>query len=369
MKTLLSRLSLLALAALAPVVPANSQDVVYSEGFESGLGAWTAAGSPAPGLWRLLDSSEPCATAVAPFVEGTKCAWYGKSPTCNYETNSANSGTLTLNDWITLPVAPSISLHWWMWIQSEYCFADSYYNLYDVFSVTITRESGGSLTQQQCQSTQAFSTLLPWHERQIDISAYAGARVKITFSFGTGDQLSNGFLGWLVDDIRILAEPGSRICPSGGLNSGCPCGPTLPGCTCVTGGLPVAGGCRNSTGQSATLFTMGTASVSADTIQLRAEHMPPVASAILTQANGTGTPIVFVDGIRCISGGLLRMGAVVASGGVGTWPLPGESISVRGMLPAAGATKYYYVYYRDVQNFCTPSTANLTDTRRIIWGP
>jgi hypothetical protein len=114
---------------------------------------------------------------------------------------------------------------------------------------------------------------------------------------------------------------------------------------------------------------MGTPSVSADTIQLRAEHMPPVASAILTQATGTNTPVAFVDGVRCISGQLLRMGSLFASGGVGTWPLAGESISVRGMLPAAGATRYYYAYYRDVQNYCTTATANLSDTRRIVWGP
>ncbi len=350
-----AHLPLLALAALALAVPASAQDVVYAEGFESGLGAWTATG-----LWNLESSTDPCAASVAPFAEGTQCAWYGTDATCNYETGTANSGTLLQNDWVQLPTAPSISLHFWMWIQSEYCFADSYYNQYDVFSVVITREGGGSITQQQCASTNVVSTTLPWHERQIDITAYAGSRVKIQFAFGTGDQLSNGYRGWFVDNVRILAEPSSRICPSATLTTGCPCGPI---------NTPVAGGCRNSTGQSCTLFTQGNPSVSADTIQLRAEHMPPVASAILTQATGTGTPVVFVDGVRCISGQLLRMGSLFASGGVGTWPLAGESISVRGMIPAAGATRYYYAYYRDVQNYCTPATANLSDTRRIVWGP
>ncbi len=356
MKTLPSRLFLLAFAAMAPALPASAQDVVFAEGFESGLAAWTATG-----FWNLEDSTDPCGAIVAPFTEGTKAAWYGNPATCNYENGAANSGTLTTNDWIQLPLAQSISVHYWAWSHTEYCWADYYQNEYDRFSVVITREVGSSLTQFECGlNGLPASTLIPWHERQVDISAFRGQRVKISFQFGTGDQLSNAFLGWFIDDVRVLAEPAERVCGSPGLVSGCPCGPA---------GVPVAGGCRNSTTQSCTLFSSGTPSVSADTIQLRAEHMPPVASAILTQANGTGPAVPFVDGLRCISGGLLRMGSLTASGGVGTWPLPSESISVRGLIPAAGATKYYYVYYRDVQNYCTPATANLSDTRRILWVP
>jgi len=357
MKPLLSRLFLLACAALAPALPASAQDVVFSEGFESGIGAWTATG-----LWNLEDSTDPCGSQAAPFREGTKAAWYGSPTTCTFETgSSANSGTLTTNDWIQLPTAPSINLHYWAWSHSEYCWADYYGTEYDRFSVVITREVGSSITNFECGvDGLPASTLIPWHERQVDISAFSGLRVKISFQFGTGDQLSNNYLGWLIDNVRILAQPATRTCGPAGLISGCPCGPA---------GVPVAGGCRNSTQQSCTLFSSGTPSVTNDTILLRAENMPPVASAILTQSNGTGAAVPFADGLRCVSGGLMRMGAVTASGGVGTWPLPGESISVRGLIPAVGATKYYYVYYRDVQNYCTAATANLSDTRRIIWTP
>lgn len=350
-------LPMLALAALALAVPASAQQVVYSQGFESGLTGWTTTG-----LWNLETSSDLCGGQAAPFVEGTQCAWYGTSATCSFDTpGAANSGTLSQNDWVQLPDAQSISLHFWMWIESEYCWADSYGNQYDVFSVTIAKEGGPTITQQQCGGSVPSSTRLPWHERQIDISSMRGGRVKISFNFGTGDQLSNAYLGWFVDDIRILAEPGERICPSPTLVSGCPCMPPS---------VPVAGGCRNSTGQSATLFTEGSPVVSADTLALRVEHMTPNTSAILTQTTGTSTPVVFGDGVRCVAGQLRRMGTVSAQGGVGTWPPAGtDPIALRGAVPAAGGIRYYYVYYRDLQPYCTSALYNLSDMRKITWVP
>jgi hypothetical protein len=160
--------------------------------------------------------------------------------------------------------------------------------------------------------------------------------------------------------VQILAEPDTRICPPAAFGTGCPCCPTY---------IPVAGGCRNSTNQSAALLTSGSVSVATDSLSLRVEHMPANAAAILTQANGFGPNVVFGDGIRCVSGGLLRMGSTFAVNGVATWPVGADSISVRGGIPAGGATKYYYVFYRDVIDFCTPSSFNLTDMQRIVWVP
>jgi hypothetical protein len=357
MKTLPTRLSLLAVAVLVSAIPAFSQNVVYSEGFESGLGDWTATG-----LWNLEDSSDSCGVLAAPYPEGTKCAWYGTTPSCNYDTGIANSGTLTKNDWIQLPVATSISLHWWMWIHSEYCFIDTYSNQYDQFSVVITRQTGGSITQQQCGGHTGPAVQIPWHERQIDISAYSGALVKIQFAFGTGDQLSNGYLGWLVDNVSIVAEPGTRVCPTGALTSGCPCVPSLQ---------PVAGGCRNSTGQSATLFSAGTPSVLADSIQLVAKEMPPGTSGTCFQGTALfAPPAVYGDGLLCVTGTLLRLGTQFAPTGDIDWPIPAiGSISVAGGVSPSGATHYYQVVYRDSPSFCTPATFNVTSAERLIWVP
>lgn len=348
---------LLLLAFVVPAPAAIAQHVVYSEGFESGLGAWTSSG-----LWNPVNATDACGASVAPFPGGTQCAWYGTAPFCNYMTGGLpNAGTMTQNDWVQLPDVASISAYFWNYIHCEYCFGEGDVHPFDACTVTVTSEGGGSLVLPQCSiDIQQTISLIPWHERRIDLSTLRGQRVKLAFGFDTYDGLKNHFRGWMVDDIRILAEPGVRVCPSADLTSGCPCMPPL---------VPVAGGCRNSTQQSCTLFTSGVPSVTADSLQLRAEHMPPVASAILAQSTGTGAPVLFGDGLRCVSGQILRMGALAASGGVGTWPLAGDSISVRGAIPAAGATRYYYVQYRDVVAYCTPATTNLSDAHRVVWTP
>jgi hypothetical protein len=202
---------------------------------------------------------------------------------------------------------------------------------------------------------------LPWHERRIDLSAYRGARVRFSFFFHSLDGQVNDGLGWLVDEVSILAEPGVRVCPTANLNSGCPCAMPF---------VPVAGGCRNSTGQSATLLSQGTPIVASDTLEFRAAHMPPGTLPTLFQSTASVAPAAFGDGLRCTGGTTLRLGTLVAPNGSATWPAPGSpSLSVRGQIPAAGGTRYYQAIYRNAATFCTPATFNLTEAERIVWVP
>src|SRR5688572_17991368 len=105
----------LALVTLA--APAAAQQVVFHDGFETGLSNWTPSG-----LWNLEDAADPCAASAAPFAEGTKAAWYGIDGACDFDDGTANSGGLSLNTWLTLPDAPSINLRFWMWSETEYCW-------------------------------------------------------------------------------------------------------------------------------------------------------------------------------------------------------------------------------------------------------
>jgi hypothetical protein len=64
------------------------------------------------------------------------------------------------------------------------------------------------------------------------------------------------------------------------------------------------------------------------------------------------------------------MGILAASNGQAMWPPPGaQPLSVRGNVPASGATRYYYVNYRDLGAYCTAATFNATDAQRIDWAP
>jgi hypothetical protein len=264
---------------------------------------------------------------------------------------------------VTLPDAPSISLRFWSWSESEFCWGWVEGGGWDIHWVEIEAQNGPNqgFTQDLCVWNGPSWTLLPWHERRIDLSAYRGASVRVSFGFSSVDPENNHGLGWLVDNVSIIAEPGERVCPSAGLVTGCPCSQS---------NAPVAGGCRNSTGQSATLISDGVASVAADTLTFTAAHMPPGTSPTLFQGSLGVTPAVFGDGVRCVGGTQLRMGTLIGSNGTSSWPAPGSPpLSVKGLVPPGGGERYYQVIYRNAVGFCTPATFNLTDAQRVVWTP
>ncbi len=350
--------NLLALALIAG--PASGQTTVFQDGFENGLAQWTTTG-----LWHAVTVADPCMATTAPFPEGSSAAWYGSSATCDYSTGtSPNSGTLELNSWIQLPTnVASITLYYTSWTYTEYCRG-----IVDTHSVGIYAQNGPatSLGEFVCATTHSFSppVLLPWHERRLDLTAYQGAQVRVWFYFDTHDFLVNNTTGWLVDDVRIIAEPGSTFCPSGGPLSFCPCSP----------GYGWGGGCAHSSGASATLMSAGVASVAADSLQFTAAHMPAGTSAILFQGTVPGTPTSWMgylgDGFLCLGGAVIRMGTASAPSGMVTWPLPGlPPLSAAGLVPPIGGNRYYQVLFRDSAAFCTSATYNTTNGVSLTWGP
>jgi hypothetical protein len=69
---------------------------------------------------------------------------------------------------------------------------------------------------------------------------------------------------------------------------------------------------------------------------------------------------------------LKRLYTKNAASGMVTAPLAGDpAISQRsatlGDTIPAGATRYYYVYYRDPAPFCTSATFNVTSSVSVVW--
>ena len=52
-----------------------------------------------------------------------------------------------------------------------------------------------------------FDTNPAWTEVTIDLTPYVGGNVYIRFWFDTVDSVANGFEGWLIDDVTLLAAP------------------------------------------------------------------------------------------------------------------------------------------------------------------
>jgi hypothetical protein len=348
----------LALLAVSSAT-ATAQTIVFQDGFENGFAQWTATG-----LWNATLPTLPCFSPSNPFPEGTTAAWYGIPTSCDYQTGTApNSGRLELTTWIQLPTnAASVTLYFESHSDTEYCLDG-----YDRHDVHVIAQGGidAGFTEHLCMFPGGGQLIhdiaLPWHARRVDLTAYGGAQVRVAFEFSTLDGFFNNTLGWLVDDVRIVAEPGSPICPTAHAFSTCPCSYSLGW----------GGGCAQSSGASATLMSGGVASVASDSLTFTAAHMPPGTTALLFQGTtSSAAGSSFGDGLLCLGGALARLGTTSVLTGTQTWPLVGAPpLSVTGVVPLTGGNRYYQAFFRDSATFCTTANFNLTSAESVAWAP
>ena len=166
--------------------------------------------------------------------------------------------------------------------------------------------------------------------------------------------------------VPLLCEPGAA-----GVTA-CPCGNPASG-----PGL----GCQNSAGTGgASIAASGSARLSADDLAFATGGQTPNALSVLVQGDAfVLAGAEYGQGIRCVGGVQRRLFTKTAAGHGITVPDPSAgdpSISARsaatGDLLGAGASRWYFVYYRDpiVLGGCAAaSTFNATPTRQATWAP
>ena len=87
----------------------------------------------------------------------------------------------------------------------------------------------------------------------------------------------------------------------------------------------------------------------------------------MTVSGGQGT--TFGDGLRCAGGFVLRLGTKINSANSSIYPAFGDTpISIRGAIPATGATRTYQAWYRNTSGPCA-SGYNLTNGVLVTWTP
>ena len=341
-------------AALA--LPARAQTVFYSESFENGLANWSATG-----LWHLESDTDICAAQVAPFPDGSHCAYYGVAGACTYETGVANSGELTLLAPIAIPAGvPSVRLHCWTRHETESCIKTA--SLYDKFNVEASTNAGSSWTVIGSRCYLKFSPEDEWSVRGIDLNPYQGQSLLLRFRFDTVDDFDNGHRGAFVDKIELRVECGQAFCATF-----CPCEGPFNQPNIGYGGIS---GCTHSQAREGELAGDGNPSVSSDTVVLTASELTTRSVALLLQSDGQSNGAFNGDGRFCLTGTPLHLAVRAAPLGSASFPGPGDPpLSVLGGVPAAGATRYYQVVYRDPANWCTSATFNHTNGYTLTWTP
>lgn len=145
---------------------------------------------------------------------------------------------------------------------------------------------------------------------------------------------------------------------------------TLIPCPCGNNGAN-GNGCANSAfAAGGSLTGTGIASVAGDSVQLQAANMTG-ATCVFFQGASTIAPIVVDDGIGCVGGPVIRLGTKPVVANSSAYPTGADVIiSIKGAIPAPGATRWYQCFYRNASAvFCPPATSNRTNGFEIVWAP
>jgi hypothetical protein len=140
------------------------------------------------------------------------------------------------------------------------------------------------------------------------------------------------------------------------------------GCPCGNNSAPAEfAGCRNSTNFGGKLVGVGNTSVSSDGLSLQLSNLTGLITVTFQSQAISPTP--FTDGIKCISGTLIRIGNASISGGNATYPTGAQPlVSVKGLVPPTGGVRYYQTIYRNVTGPCG-TRLNITNGLSVVWQP
>ncbi|TET91803.1 MAG: hypothetical protein E3J35_01070 [Methanomassiliicoccales archaeon] len=199
--------------------------IFFGDDMESGMGSWQREGwdkghmHEPDGLWHLSQGEENCKNNndnLAFFHSYNTAWWYGhryEDPwdpgyICSYYTwmpgqyltSTRNMGNLTTPE-IDATTGSGLSVSFWHMLMGEpdtplYELDNGYLWLYDV-----------DLDRWHKINDDPYDTTdTNWWKVTLNLSAYAGKRVKLELRFDTGDEGRNLWLGWFVDDLVVYGK-------------------------------------------------------------------------------------------------------------------------------------------------------------------
>ena len=237
----------------------------WTDDFETNKG-WMVLTYEASCVWQWIANPQSLSDSLAPIYvtlpggvktlpspnSPTHCYWFGTtvegtSPEGCYvgiqdPMDSAESGGTTLfslNKVSGMLVSPPIditafayaNLSFWTWWELE---SWNIASGYDKMMVEVGTDPYGSSDwhevgilnptkdpdQSQKQfylpySSGGFNKPGAWVKHTFDLTPYVGKRIKIRFTFDSGDNKYNGFRGWFIDDVSVNPEQVSGLGISG----------------------------------------------------------------------------------------------------------------------------------------------------------
>lgn len=172
--------------------------VLLTENFEGSAVGWLTSG-----LWHLTDMCRK-----NPVCDGGQWAYFGMSGPCHYATRNPIEAGLLTSPPITLPAFSGCD-----GIVLSYCSL-----------LRTSGDQGAQTTRVLCNGTviDVVNEESPfrWRTRTVDLTAFAGQTVTLSWEFATTDTQWHRSLGWQVDNVKIIASSGGAACIGPGLLAG-----------------------------------------------------------------------------------------------------------------------------------------------------
>jgi hypothetical protein len=149
---------------------------VFCDEVEAGTNDWIAAG-----MWHVAGDRYSSETNAWAYNNGV-----------NYNSGARNSGAL-ISPWIDLTAALEAKLTFRSWYETE----DSG-TAWDRKLIHVSVDGINWI-----QAHQVSGAMREWTTQTVDLSAFAGERVRVRFFFDTIDGIMNNFAGWYVDDVCV----------------------------------------------------------------------------------------------------------------------------------------------------------------------
>ncbi|HPF38581.1 MAG TPA: hypothetical protein PK093_08055 [Phycisphaerae bacterium] len=169
--------------------------------FENGL----PAGWSQNGLWNVSSSCSSVPTGACEDAGGSNVAYLGQPGVCNYDIGQVINDSM-FTPQIALPNAEQILM--------TYCsaFERDVTPIGDWPMVRVIPDGGAAEIVDQPAVGAFVGAAAKWESRVVDLTAYAGQTVTLEFNFNNIFPVTDNYLGWQVDNVRVTA-PGVTCIP------------------------------------------------------------------------------------------------------------------------------------------------------------
>jgi PKD repeat protein len=197
-------------------LPPCVETPIFFDDFE-GEAQWTSSGDTS--LWHTEPQTGACGSLVAPFPSPATAWYYGDVIYgCTYNTPpyAPNEGYLTLD--ATLPITGTryATVHFWSYEQTQ-CGSDNPDCPYDTRFLEVSYNGGTTWTPLWRGLTEDA-----WYPVTVTTHVDPGNSLRLRFFFDSIDDVSNAYLGWLIDDVAVTACLDESVPPQAGFQVSSP---------------------------------------------------------------------------------------------------------------------------------------------------